>query len=200
MDKTINWSPLKQGGANFKTKKLVTENPNQWRYENTGWSKLFPMIFIWMGIFGTFMFLITVIFFFMAIVPLIFLVIGIIWRKRSNRAIVFDFDVDAFWKGDKKFHPSTGDLSKVDDMVNLKDIYAIQILAETVESQRTHNNDGRFRNYGPEYYDSYEMNLVMNDSSRINVVDHASLNSIKREADMIAGKLGIPVLLADNLQ
>ena len=200
MDKTINWQPLNQGGANFKTKKLNTENPNQWRYENTGWSKLFPLVLIWMGIFGTFMFLITIIFFFMAFVPLIFLVIGVIWRRRSKRAIVFDFEAGSFWKGDQKFHPSSGDKSKVDDLVNLKDIYAVQILAETVESQRNHNNDARFRNYGPEYYDSYEMNLVLNDTSRVNVVDHASLNSIKREADMIAGKLGIKVLLAEDLK
>lgn len=201
MEPKINWQPLVDGGANFKTKALNTQNPGQWRYDNTSLNKLFAGFLIWFGAFGAFICLITIIFFFMAVVPLAFMVIGIIWRRRMKQAIVFDFEAQAFWKGPKKFHPVNGNYDKVADFVKFEDIYAIQILAEVVKSVKSsgsHNH--RNSSFGSDYYDSYEMNLILKDSSRVNVVDHANLNAIKREAYMIAGSLKIPVLVAEELR
>ena len=78
-------------------------------------------------------------------------------------------------------HASVGS-SRVDDShVPLAEIYALQILKEYVQSDKGG------------YY-SYEMNLVLADASRINVVDHGDVKRIRREAAMLAAVLDmIPV-------
>ena len=40
---------------------------------------------------------------------------------------------------------------------------------------------------------SYELNLVLADGSRVNVVDHGNLPRIRRDAAMLAGFLGVPL-------
>ena len=62
----------------------------------------------------------------------------------------------------------------------LEEIYAIQLLKEYCRGDKS------------SYY-SYELNLVLEDASRINVVDHGKLNLIRSDAEKLAAFLDIPL-------
>lgn len=189
MPENLNWSPLVIGGSNYRTLKLMQASPSQWRYEPTGMHKAFPLIFIWSGAFMAIILLITIIGFFIGIA---LVVIGIIWRRRQKKVIIFDFDKKAFWKGDKKLDPNNVNTAMLDDLVPFKEITGIQLLAETVVTRTVSNNDSNFNN-SPKVYDSYEMNLVLKNGSRVNVVDHGNFNIMKLEAEAIAKRIEVPV-------
>ena len=63
---------------------------------------------------------------------------------------------------------------------NLDQVCAIQLIREYV------------RNRDSQYY-SYELNLVCADGKRINIVDHNSLRTIRKDAVVLADYLSIPV-------
>ena len=68
-----------------------------------------------------------------------------------------------------------------DDHVPLGEIHGIQIIKEYCSTK----NGG--------YY-SYELNLVLKDASRVNVLDHGNGARLRRDADELAGFLGgVPV-------
>ncbi|WP_092447345.1 hypothetical protein [Winogradskyella sediminis] len=62
----------------------------------------------------------------------------------------------------------------------MKSIVAIQIIGEYVQS-----DDGSYK--------SFELNLVLDDASRRNVVDHGNLKSIIKDAEMLSAFLNIPI-------
>ena len=194
----INWSPLIRGGSSFKTRVINTGDSNKWIYELSGILRMFPWFLISIGSTTAFLFIITILLIPFAFIPLIFVVIGIIWRKRLKKAIVFDFGNGFFWRGKTNLNPRTEDSLKMDDMIRLDEVAAIQILAEEVKTKGGNPNLHGYKSIA-HIYDSYEMNLVLKDKSRVNVVDHANLNSIKREAEAIAKRLNVKVWLADNL-
>ncbi len=189
MPENLNWSPLVIGGSSYRTLKLMQASPSQWSYEPTGMHKAFPLIFIWSGAFMAIILLITIIGFFIGIA---LVVIGIIWRRRQKKVIIFDFDKKAFWKGDKKLDTNNVNTAMLDDLVPFKEITGIQLLAETVVTRTVSNNDSNFNN-SPKVYDSYEMNLVLKNGSRVNVVDHGNFNIMKLEAEAIAKRIEVPV-------
>ena len=57
---------------------------------------------------------------------------------------------------------------------------AVQLIDERVSAK-----DGSFR--------SYEMNLVFNNCSRINIVDHGSLSAIRQDSRMLSEFLRVPI-------
>jgi len=71
--------------------------------------------------------------------------------------------------------PSSGE-----DAVALDQIHAIQIVSELCPS-------------GGLPFWSYELNLVLDDGDRLNVVDHAGLPQIREDAETLAEWLGVPV-------
>ena len=64
--------------------------------------------------------------------------------------------------------------------IKLSRICAIQIIGEVVQSD---NNN----------YNSYELNLVLDDSTRINVIDHGNLKGVIQDANWLSDFLNIPV-------
>jgi hypothetical protein len=191
----IDWHPLKHGGANFQTRKLERIDDTMWVYEHTFLMKLFPWFFIGIGSFVTLMFLITIIFW---IIPAIFVVIGIIWRKRQKKAIItFDFKYGRLLKGKKL--KDLRDANPNDVIVDFKDVAAIQILSEVVTSAKGGSRTKVYIGSSAQVYDSFEMNFVMKDKTRMNILDHGDLYTIKRDANELGEKLGVPVLLAPEL-
>ena len=72
------------------------------------------------------------------------------------------------------------DPSKIKDHVRLTDIHALQLISEYVSGDKS------------SYY-SYELNLVLKDASRINVVDHGARSTIYRDAQDLSVFLGKPL-------
>lgn len=67
---------------------------------------------------------------------------------------------------------------------DLKSIYAIQILEEEVAPTGKHS---------PWSYWSYELNLVLFNGKRYNVIDHRSRRRVQRDAERLGEFLGVPV-------
>lgn len=98
---------------------------------------------------------------------------------RQMLPIVFDKQDGLFWKGRK---PDSVMLTQeaTAKYARLEVVHALQIIAEYLTSK----NGG--------YY-SYELNLVLKDGNRINVVDHGNRKRLAEDAQVLADFLGVPV-------
>ena len=84
------------------------------------------------------------------------------------------------------FDKFTGQLVRGEKIHKLTDVCAIQLIRERIRSSGTGSSSHSS-------YDSYELNLVRRDGTRLNVTDHGSLSRIRADADLVAGYLNIPI-------
>lgn len=103
---------------------------------------------------------------------LVFVVIGLVGLYKLLRPVRFDHFSRTFTKG----YPLTRQTS-----VPFSDIEAIQIVSERCRGDENHS------------FTSYELNLVLKDSSRVTVVDHADVAEIRSNADVLSSMLSVPV-------
>ncbi len=66
------------------------------------------------------------------------------------------------------------------NIVPLSSIHALQIITERVQTKNAS-------------FLSHEINLILDDKRRINIVDHANLTQIHAESKQLAEYLGVPV-------
>lgn len=181
----VSWSPKAGGGANFKTKSLVKISDSELQYKASSFGKIFgvlfiifPLVFTVLGItaISKFGFKIEGILF--ALVPLIFIGVGIFIIKKFNSTITFNKSSGYFHRSKKKEVTS---LAVQEDAHNFKldTIKALQILPERVRGDKSS-------------YTSYEINLVFEDGSRYNIVDHGHRKSIETDAVTLSDFLGVP--------
>jgi len=187
-----SWVPLKPGGTNFKTHNYVEER-NEVRFQPTAGALLFGGIFTSIGILfpliafssmaqnnepfqaGMLMFI---------LIPLIFSGVGIFMLRSFTTPIVFNKRKGYFWKGrvDENQPIARTDL-KV--KCKLTEIEAVQVIAEWVRSSSSSS--------GSSSYHSYEINLVLKDASRVNVVDYGNYRGVVESAQKLSRYLGIPL-------
>jgi len=110
----------------------------------------------------------------------------------------FDRREGCFWKGRWKRGDGALSIRRADlnarlekealkDYIDLADVYAIQLIKEYVPGSS--GTDSR----SSPYY-SYELNLVLKDGERMNVVDHGNLTRIRADAIKLGEFLGnLPV-------
>ncbi len=171
-----DWSPVKRGGTNFQTRKLVKVNPYRLEFRATGFAIFIYSLFSVSGVglligcsvskyqsnqlpFG-----INII---LLIAGLIFTVLGSVMLYSGTSPVVFDKTKSFFWKGRKT--PEHGLDSKTSTHVaRLNDIHAFQLISEYCS--------------GKNPYYSYELNIVLKDGTRINVVDHGNKTKLKHDA------------------
>lgn len=181
----VSWSPKAGGGANFKTKSLVKISDSELQYKTSSFGKvfgalfiIFPLVFTVLGItaISKFGFKIEGILF--ALVPLIFIGVGIFIIKKFNSTITFNKSSGYFHRSKKKEVTS---LAVQEDAHNFKldTIKALQVLPERVRGDKSS-------------YTSYEINLVFEDGSRYNIVDHGHRKSIETDAVTLSDFLGVP--------
>jgi len=183
------WSPAKGGGANFKTHNLVRVNRNRFIFRSSIGARIFYSVFLLIGLGFAFGFSYYRImegkfdFSMNSIFPIlfgsIFSLAGGLMLFFGTKPIVFEKGSGYFWKGRKnpQFRRNVND-SK--DSAKLSEIHALQIIKEYVSGDKS------------SYY-SYEINLVLNDASRINVVDHGKLQQIREDAEKLSQFLKKPV-------
>ena len=87
-------------------------------------------------------------------------------------------------RGESVFDRSSRRLAIGGKTYNLDQVCAIQLIREYVRNTQS----GHFS-----HYYSYELNLVCADGKRINIVDHNSLRTIRKDAEVLADYLSIPV-------
>jgi len=115
---------------------------------------------------------------------------GVIGFRLGTRPIVFDRSVGWFWKG-SRIPVSPAKTGQRKNAAPLEQIHAVQLISEYVRETRR-----RGRGWSPgktSSYRSYEINLVLKDGSRINVVDHANLPRIQQDAQQLGEFLDVPV-------
>lgn len=183
---TIDWGPLKKGGANFKTHKLVEISTLRLEYKASFGYKLFAGIFLMIGmIIPVVMIMNEGVPIFVGFFGLIFLGAGGFIVNSVLKPIVFDKSMGYFWKGKKDPH-MVANSSDIKTIAKLDEIYGIQVIKEYVKSKNSKGHDSS-------YY-SYEINLVLNSGKRLNVVDYGNATSILQDASALSKFLEVRVL------
>jgi len=187
----IEWSPCKGGGSNFKTNKLVEVDASRVVFKATLGAKMFSLVFafgslLWFSflfmpkgeenfpVFGYVM---------CTLGGLVFLGVGVGMFIAFSRPITFDKMVGYYWRGRQSPDMMFGDVPDSEKYVPLEEIYALQIISEYCRSSGKNSSS----------YHSYELNLVLRDRSRLNVVDHGKYSALRSDAEILADFLGIPL-------
>ncbi len=183
------WHPLKGGGANFQTHRLDASNPDYLVFRCTKGGYLFAGLFTLIGALGL-------------LIPLgafinggmqdwgllgfalffggIFLTAGLVMLYFMTMPRVFDTFYGYYYKARKKPQAELGHDRTDKGITKLSEVQAIQVLRE------------RISNKNGSYY-SYEINLVLKDASRINVIDHGKHQAVIEDAETLATALGVPL-------
>ena len=185
----IPWAPLKGGGSNFCTHKLIAINQQRMEFRSTLGAKLFYLIFLAVGVialigFSAVMFSSKESFTFSkVIIPLfigsVFTAVGGVMFYFGTMPIVFDKSIGYYWKG-KKSPLQIYNKEKVKNLAKLDEVYAMQLISEYCHTKNS------------SYY-SYELNLILKDKRRINIVDHGNKKKIREDARVLAGFLERPI-------
>ncbi|WP_179319735.1 hypothetical protein [Winogradskyella helgolandensis] len=184
----VSTSPLKYGGASFKTNVLIQANPSKLIYKPSIGAAIFSFIFLAVGL-GVLFYALFPLFqsqiesvsipWFLILFGLIFSGAGGFMFYIFYKPRVFDKQQGLYYTTYQfKLHKSRRQHSE--DYLPLKSIVAIQIIGEHVQS-----DDGSYK--------SFELNLVLDDASRRNVVDHGNLKSIINDAEMLSAFLNVPI-------
>lgn len=178
------WFPLKSGGANFKTNILVKVSSSIYRYQLSLGGKIFIGIFAVVGLatgVGGLLALIggTMIGLFFLLFGTVFSGAAYLMYRTMGAHIIFDATLGFLRRG-KELPKLSGDIQKKNDLIYFNDIHAIQIISERVRSKNGS-------------YLSYELNLILKDASRFNVVDHGNYAQINEDAQTLSSFLGKPI-------
>lgn len=176
---SVVWEPLKRGGANFKTHKLVFSDEDTIKFTGTIGAYLFGLAFLIPGLLivlvggAQWSILATIFGLFFASAGLFmldFLVIPSLFNKR----------IGLYWKARQPIFTRLF-TDKEAFSVNLEDIKAVQLLQEYVSGSDSS-------------YSSYEINLILANNERLNVVDHGHRESALNDAAYLADYLNVPFL------
>ncbi len=181
----IEWKPISEGGASFKTHRLVYQDGETLRFVAKRGTWLFGSIF----------FLPVIVLFFLSLsaiihnVPywnvisalffLLFFIMIVTLVESMIATSIFDKNLGLFWK--KRPTISRVLNPKGNFVVNLEDIQAIQILKQNIRSKN-------------KTYVSYEINLVLDNNQRLSVVDQGDEKGGLEDAQALANYLEVPLL------
>lgn len=183
MARHTEWTPLAPGGSTFRSHKLDCSNPQRWAFKVSLGAILFCALFIAMGM-GIF----TLSFWqedkviLMRIFGAFFAIASFALGWSMSAPTVFDQQRGYYCKGRKR-PEATFDRSKLKNFTELERIHALQLIAELI------TKSGK----GKSSYLSYELNLVLIDGSRLNVIDHGDHPGIRADARKLADFLGKPL-------
>ena len=186
---TTDWMPLKGGGASFCTRRLTEAGAQRLEFKAVLGAKAFYLVFLFTGIGVLVLFAGTLLEkgmsnfgledIFLLLFGCIFGTAGGCLYYFGTKPIVFDKQNGYFWKG-KREPRQVINIDSIKTLAKLDDIHALQLISEYCTSDDS------------SYY-SYELNLILKDAERINVVDHGKLDKIREDAKKLADFLEKPV-------
>lgn len=194
LKKNVDTSPVKGGGASFKTNVLIEESSSKLYYKPSIGVGLFSFIFLAVGL-GVFFLGINPLFengFNFAEVEWFLLIFGLIFSIAGGSMFyifymprVFDKQLGVYYKAYKTdIHKIKKDTSK--KYIPLKSIVAIQLIGEHIKSDKGS-------------YKSFELNLILQNGSRKNVIDHGNLKSIIVDVEILSAFLNVPIWHAGSI-
>jgi len=183
------WTPRKKGGANFQTHNLVVVGSNRIEFRAPIAIKLIYLIFLLAGIgmiIGAFYATLSSEEFSLTEGTIAALFLGLVCAGVGGSLlyyhtapIVFDQRKGYFWIGRKA--PDEVFKKKIlKHYVKLEQIHALQLISEYCRTDRR------------SYY-SFELNIVLEDAIRINVVDHGNQSKLRDDATTLSEFLGKPL-------
>lgn len=184
MDKNrIDWNPCVGGGSNYKSRKLSVKE-DKLLFKPTPLNYIFPLMFCGIPTIMLFTIIGSGDNIPLPMIPflLVFILIGIFVGNLLARPIVIDLNKKIFYKGFKV-------PKKEKKITKLSNVIALQLLTEYVVSSNSNGGTSR-------YY-SHEINFILKDYKRINIVDHGNKNSIIEDAKIISKTLNIPIVTKD---
>ncbi|MBW2360832.1 MAG: hypothetical protein JRG84_08015 [Deltaproteobacteria bacterium] len=184
-----SWQPAAAGGASFGTHRLKQTSGHRVEFAPTVAWNLFCLLFFCVGS-GVLVFQINLIDLDGAgfsnrgatvplIVGTIFSIAGVCMWWYGNAPRVFDQARAMFWRG-RKEPAMVGAGGEKGSSTPLSAIHALQLISEYVSGNKS-------------AYTSYELNLVLVDGSRMNVVDHGNLEHLRADAKTLAQFLNKPI-------
>ncbi|MCK5682573.1 hypothetical protein KAJ27_00570 [bacterium] len=183
------WTPAKGGGSNFCSHALKEISPGRMEFKATTMGIVFPSVFLVVGLVAMIaMFIVGIQKNFIMVVfgvPFggIFFLVGFFLLRSSMTPRVFDTRIGYYWRGKKD--AGQVDMRDIKENCPLKEIHAIQLMWEYC---RNSSSSG-----GSSSYYSYEINLILKDASRINVVDHGNRSIILKDAEALSRFLDVPL-------
>ncbi len=189
-----DWTPLKPGGTNFRTHKF-TKKKGMAYFKATKGNLIFSGVFMAIGLFFPIVLMtqpingsdtFTSLPFFVNFIPLVFFFAGFFLFRVSTKPIVFNKTTGYFWKGRLKVNENPAQ-KPLKAYCKLIDIAAVQIVSERVRSSSS-SSSGRSSSFR-----SYEINLILQDASRLNVIDHGNKKKLLEDAQQLASYLGVPI-------
>lgn len=181
----LSWQPLKGGGTNLLTHKLKEISSDRVAFRPTVGGVMFGVAFALPGLAMLGFGLKGAILggepyegrYILILAGLIFAVAGIFLIRSVTRRITFDQRKGYYWRGKLPANPTH---SEEGHFVRLDDIVGLQLISEHISGSESS-------------YHSYELNLVLHDGSRRNVVDHGKADRLAEDAQKLAFFLGVPV-------
>ena len=185
----VDWTPMARGGANMRTHQGGLVGGQLYQFSPTLIARIFPMIFVVGGLVCGALILRSGAealteqlhnpgWLAMLPIPPVFVGVGLFMARSMMRSAHFDRQAGWYWRGGGR--PRASDPTG-GERCRLSEIHALQLVPESVRS-----NEGG-------HYTSWELNLVLEDGSRRNVVDHAGYDSLAREAAELAEFLDVPL-------
>lgn len=181
-----DWSPARRGGSKGQSQTLKAVSPERLAFKPA------PARLLWAGLavaVGAFFALKSLVdgggpVLNEVIAGSLIAATGLFLGYRSMRPIVLDKRTGLCWIG----HRAPASEAAARDQANaavLADVGAVQVVAE-----QPRGNDS---------YRSFEINLVLRDGSRLNLVDHSKQEAIRADAQRLGEFLGVPVWDASGL-
>ncbi|MGI6524869.1 MAG: DUF3592 domain-containing protein [Bdellovibrionota bacterium] len=182
--KRIDWTPATGFSSTFKTHNLIRKDDYLLQYKPTNFCKIFFLIFGILGITLFFIGMNTSEFLMAAAGILFFIILPFIVAVSHGLTRVKNFDkrLGYYWEGSKPPNNVTNPKSK--NLFALQTIKAIQITSHAVRSSDSPNDV---------FYFCHEINLVLNDTSRFNVISYGGKEQILEDGKTISQFLRVPL-------
>ncbi|WP_176012492.1 hypothetical protein [Victivallis sp. Marseille-Q1083] len=179
------WQAVKSGsGGNFCTHRLKRVKPSQLEFKISPAALLFGGLPVLIGLFfgvlwGYYLCNSSD---WLSLLPLFFslfiIALGLFLLWLEMRPIVFDAEAKQYWADRRRQPAASRECHR--DRAAFETIRALQILPKFISNSRN------------AYY-SYELNLVLNNGRRLNIVDHGRLKPLRQDAAALATFLAVPL-------
>jgi hypothetical protein len=180
-----SWIPLKSASSSFRTHQLVEKDTHRVEFEATKKAKQFSYLIMGSGVFFPFVFLFNIDFsqsdawmyiLFLALFAASFIIAGRFILRKMSEPIIFDKWEGKWWKGESR--KENGE--NLGQGGYLNEIHAIQLLSEY-----------RSRDKGGYYV--YELNFVLNNADRVQVLCHGGERAMLTDAEKLSRFLEKPL-------
>lgn len=188
--KSISIKPLKSGGSNFKTQLLVEKKKGILEFVPSIGLIAFLSVFFIVGsgflFFALYKLFISLDYNFemghliFGFVSILFLTVSLFMGYENFKPNQFNKLTNRYTKGKQK-----NVIKKNAIDIPLSKIIALQLIGEIVSG-----NDSN--------YNSFELNIVMDNGERFNVIDHGNLKSLIQDAEWLSEFLNIPIWHAES--